>query len=112
MAEHDEVLDPPYDEDDEAREDARLASLRTFELVLRDPEGNVRRETVVAHYWDNTNPAGHWNFYTVQASGRMFISTSYGRDEVKRLKEATVARDRGADALERQRQRSSSREVH
>lgn len=110
MAEHDEVLDPQYD--DEEREAERLASLRTFELVLRDREGHVWREKVVAHYWDNTNPAGHWNFYTVQASGRTFISPAYARDEVKRLKEITPVRDRGAEALEHQRRRTSSREIH
>lgn len=48
----------------------RREGLRAFRVLL--VTGAV--ETVAAHFYDNTNPAGHLNFMTVLPSGRRIIS--------------------------------------
>jgi hypothetical protein len=82
----DEETDPA-----EIWERQRRAALRTFRVLLDTGEW----ETIFAHFWDHTGPGGHWNFYTVEPSGRKTIRDCFNSAVVRRLKEI---HDHGTDA--------------
>lgn len=62
----------------------RRSSLRTFLVYLYDVD---EPELVTGHFWSNENYAGHYNFYTVEPSGRKTIRDSFGVTAVLRVRE-------------------------
>ena len=69
-------------------ETQRRASLRTFLVFLYAVDEPV---IVVAHFWSNECAAGHWNFYTIEPSGRKTIRDSFSVSDVIRLTEISDA---------------------
>lgn len=68
---------------------------------------------VLAHFWHNDNPAGHFNFFVVERSGRQLIKKSIPGWAVMELTEVTppdVAAevDRIAHRVEMRRQQGQA----
>lgn len=93
--------DDSTDDDEQALvfwETQRQRALRTFQVTVEDAAGARSVVTVFAHYHENTNPAGHLNFMTVQPSGRTAISNCFQRDEWRYLTEVSDAESDAAMA--------------
>ena len=77
-------------------EHLRQQAIRTFRVVLQ--VGRV--EEVQAHYWENVNPAGHANFFTIEPSGRHTIHDSFNAFEWARVhEEVSAAADQAMQQL-------------
>lgn len=75
--------DTPYTAADAERD--RIEAIRVFHVRLLD--GTT--ETIFAHFWENSSPAGHWNFYTIDCYGQNRIRDSFGAHIVRKVEENT-----------------------